>query len=267
MGEPREGDVIAVWFSSGAASAVAAKKTVERYGNLCTVRLVNHPVAEEDEDNRRFLADVEQWIGIKVERSTSRQFPNASAVEVWDNQRAMVFPAGAPCTRFLKRAAGDQWESENRPDWTVLGFTVDERRRHENFIKNNNPFVLPVLIDARLTKEDCFAILREASIELPRVYAMGYPNANCIGCVKATSPTYWNLVREKHPEVFAHRAEQSRRLGVPLVRVPPPPGEKRRRIFLDELSPTTKGRPLKTMKAVECGLFCEETAPTPRTKP
>jgi hypothetical protein len=33
-----------------------------------------------------------------------------------------------------------------------------------------------------------------------------------------------------------------------------------KRIFLDELSPLAKGRPMKSMKAVECGLFCEEPA-------
>lgn len=50
------GDVIAVWFSCGAASAVAAKRTIERYGSIATIRVVNNPVEEEDADNRRFFA-------------------------------------------------------------------------------------------------------------------------------------------------------------------------------------------------------------------
>jgi hypothetical protein len=48
--------VIAVWFSCGAASAVAAKKTIEKYGDTHHIRIINNPVAEEHEDNRRFLA-------------------------------------------------------------------------------------------------------------------------------------------------------------------------------------------------------------------
>jgi len=40
------GQIIAVWFSCGAASAVAAKKTIERYGNKHTIRIVNNPVME-----------------------------------------------------------------------------------------------------------------------------------------------------------------------------------------------------------------------------
>ena len=88
-------------------------------------------------------------------------------------------------------------------------------------------------------------------MKLPNIYNLGYPNANCIGCVKATSPTYWNLVRDKHPLIFKDRAEQSREIGCRLTRV------KGKRIFLDELKTTDKGRKLKNMD-FECGIFCEE---------
>lgn len=106
-----------------------------------------------------------------------------------------------------------------------------------------------MLIDAGLTKADCFRIISEAGIELPRIYRLGYPNANCIGCVKATSPTYWNHVRKVHPYVFAQRAEQSRRLGARLVRY------KGERLFLDELPPDAVGLPMKGLD-FECGIFC-----------
>ncbi len=111
--------------------------------------------------------------------------------------------------------------------------------------------MLPVLIDAGLTKQDCYDRLILEGIAPPRVYAEGYPNANCIGCVKASSPTYWNHVRVTRPLIFAQRGEQSRRLGVRLVRY------KGQRIFLDELPPDATGRPLKSMQ-IECGSFCEE---------
>lgn len=249
--DPRARDTISVWFSAGAASAVAAKLTVERYPE-CKVRLVNNPVAEEDHDNLRFLRDVEKWVGVEVEFARNADYPAASAVEVWDKRGGMAFPHGAPCTVSLKKHARQQWEAINRPDWHVLGFTKDERKRHERFVLTERANVIPVLIDAGYSKEDCFALLREEGIDLPRVYERGYPNANCLGCVKATSPSYWNHVRTVDPEVFAERAEQSRRLGAKLVRV------NNKRIYLDELSPDATGRPLKSMKAVECGIFCEE---------
>jgi hypothetical protein len=106
-----------------------------------------------------------------------------------------------------------------------------------------------VLIDLNLSKLDCFEIIDRAGIKRPEIYDFGFPNANCIGCVKATSPTYWNLVRKKFPEIFARRAEQSRQIGAKLVR------HKGERIFLDVLPLDAKGRPLKNYD-FECGIFC-----------
>lgn len=244
-----EAPVIAVWFSCGAASAVAAKLTLERYGQTHTVRILNNPVAEEDDDNQRFLKDVEQWLGVKIETVINPMFPSCSAVDVWEHQRYMSGIAGAPCTKALKKLARKYWEQGNRSDKIVLGFTSEESHRVENFRKNERHDLIPVLVDAGLTKSDCFNILLNAGITLPRIYHLGYPNANCIGCVKATSPAYWNHVRKVHPDVFTQRAEQSRKFGVRLVR------HKGVRMFLDELPEDAVGRPMKNMD-FECGIFC-----------
>ncbi len=133
----------------------------------------------------------------------------------------------------------------------MLGFTSEEEGRHERFVRTERENVLPVLIDAQYSKLDCYQLLRANGIKPPRVYEMGYPNANCIGCVKASSPTYWNHVRKMHPDVFKERASQSRELGAKLVRV------NNERIFLDELHPDALGKPMKNLD-FECGLFCEE---------
>lgn len=249
--------MIAVWFSCGAASAAALKLTLERYPNE-DVRAVNQPIAEEHPDNRRFLRDVADWCGVEIEEYTAAKYPDASCVTVWDRRKAMSFPKGAPCTVHLKKEARQEWEKVNSPDWHVLGFTSEERTRHARFTATERDNVIPVLIDANMTKADCGDMIRAAGIDLPAIYDHGFPNANCIGCVKATSPTYWNLVRREFPEVFEERAEQSRRLGARLVRV------KNERIFLDELDPLATGAPLWNMPS--CSLFCEEwTAPPAST--
>jgi len=240
---------IAVWFSCGAASAAALKLTVEKYG-LESVYAVNNPVVEEDEDNVRFARDVANWVGIDIQFAVNSKYPNASAVEVFEHRKGMSFPHGAPCTVELKKRARREWEKDNYVDWHVLGFTVEERSRHDRFVLTERENVLPILIDARMTKNDCADMIRAAGIKLPEIYSKGFPNANCVGCVKASSPTYWNLVRREYPNVFKERAEQSKRLGARLVRVAG------KRIFLDDLDPSAKGRPLKVLP--DCGLFCEE---------
>lgn len=240
-----------VWFSCGAASAVAAKKTIEQFGSVAKVRIVNNPIAEEDSDNIRFLKDVEGWIGQEVEVAINPKYPSCSIVEVWNDRKYIGGIAGAPCTLELKKKARQLWEQQNKTDWLVLGFTYDEQKRAERFKQSERGNLFPILIDQQIRKDDCFRILFEAGIEPPRIYKQGYPNANCIGCCKATSPEYWNHVRKVHPAIFKERAEQSREIGARLVRVE---GE---RIFLDELNPDAKGQPMKTLD-FECGNFCEE---------
>lgn len=247
---PAPGSQIAVWVSCGAASAVAAFETIVKYGSD-NVRLLNNPIAEEDSDNQRFIDDLSEMLSLPIERVLSRQYPSQSCVDVWEKRSYMSGPLGAPCTMILKKWARQEWEKENHVDWHVLGFTVDEKARHERFILTERNNVLPILIDAGITKADCFRRIQEWGLALPRVYSWGYPNANCIGCVKAASPTYWNHVRAQNPDVFDQRSEMSRRLGVKLVKW------RGKRMFLDELPEDAKGRPLKSMD-FECGLFCEE---------
>ena len=206
---------IVVWFSCGAASAVAAKETICMYGKHNTIRIVNNPIKEEDADNQRFLRDVEQ-----------------------------------PCTFELKKKARQHWESQNKFDYLVLGFTAEEQQRYDRFVINERSNTLPVLIDAKICKADCYLILQDAGLELPKVYKQGYPNANCIGCVKATSVTYWNHVRKMHPDVFEERNRQSKKIGCKLVRY------KGKRMFLDQLPADAIGKPLKNLD-FECGLFCD----------
>lgn len=243
-------ETIAVWFSCGAASAVAAKVTIDAYPDA-VVRVINNPILEEDEDNRRFLLDVQDWIGQEIEIATAKKYPSGSAREVWEHRKYMAGVAGAPCTAELKKKARQEWEAQNHADWHVLGFTIEERHRFERFKMTERENILPVLIERKISKPECYQRIIEAGIKLPRIYRMGYPNANCIGCVKATSPTYWNHVREMHPEVFADRAEQSRRLGARLVR------HNGERVFLDELPADASGADMKNMD-FECGIFCEE---------
>ena len=254
MSKPKKGDVIAVWFSCGAASAIAAKKTIELYGDYCEIRILNNPVIEEEKDNIRFMNDVSKWLGVEIETVINSKFTECSAVDVWDKRKYMSNANGeAPCTFELKKKARREWEDNNHADWHVLGFTAEETHRAERIVKRELPELLPILIHENISKADCFMLLRYAGIDLPDIYNKGYPNANCIGCVKATSPTYWNHVRKMHPDIFEARAEQSRRIGARLVRV------KNVRIFLDELDPSATGRPLKSMH-VECGIFCEENS-------
>lgn len=67
-------ETIAVWFSCGAASAIAAKKTIDKYSKTHNILIVNNPVKEEHEDNRRFLLDVQEWLQHPIIEAKKQRF-------------------------------------------------------------------------------------------------------------------------------------------------------------------------------------------------
>lgn len=245
-------ETIVVWFSCGAASAVAAKKTIEIYAGEYNIRIVNNPIVEEDEDNRRFLKDVERWLGQDIEICINPKFPNHSAVEVWDKKKFMSSPYGAPCTLELKKKARIYWENNNNFSFLVMGFTKEEYHRYKRFKLTEKDNLIAPLVDLGLSKSDCFSIISNAGIRLPISYERGLPNANCIGCVKSSSVKYWQTIRDKFPEIFRSRLEQSERIGAKLIKI----GEERH--FLSALPKSPAQEELNYETEIECGIFCEE---------
>lgn len=214
-----------VWFSCGAASAVAAWVTRQKDPDAVVVYCDTS--ASEHPDNLRFRLDVEAWIGgdpirlIKSEKYTTVE-------DVFTARKYMSGPKGAICTTELKKVP--RFHFQEPDDIHIFGFTADEGKRVREFVKRNPDLHLEwPLLEDNIDKERCYAILRAHKIILPAMYGLGFKNNNCLGCVKATSPTYWKRVRAVFPEVFKRRCEQSRALGVRLIRL------KGERVFLDEL--------------------------------
>lgn len=208
------------WVSH-AASVIAARFIPEAELVLCDMG------DSEDADNRRFIEEVAEWLDRPLVRLTGK-YRNID--EVFEARKYHAGIAGAPCTGEMKVAPRLDYQLPS--DTHVFGYTADWRdmKRAEHFratypdLKVRFP-----LIERGLTKEACFSLVEAAGIRRPRVYDLGFPNGNCIGCVKATSPDYWSLVRKHFPEVFARRAEQSRRFGSRLARI------NDERIFIDEI--------------------------------
>lgn len=238
-----EGRVV-VWFSCGAASAVAARLAVTVHSNVKVVYC--NTLASEHPDNLRFLQEVEEWIEQPIEIISSTKFANID--EVFMKTRYMAGVAGAPCTREMKKVPRLDFQLPN--DLHIFGLTKDESRRIKQFEKNNPDIEMEwILRDQLLTKESCFRMLESAEICLPAMYSQGFRNNNCIGCVKSTSPDYWNRVRKHYPEVFQKRVSQSREIGCKLVQI-----YRGKRIFLDELPIDYKGG--KPEEDIECGVMC-----------
>ena len=198
------------WFSSGAASAVMTKLELRDNPDLVIVQC---DLGEsEDEDNHRFTAECEAWFDKPIIRIRSEKFANID--EVFEKRKYHAGLAGAPCTSEMKVAPRLDFQLPS--DMNLWGYTADNKdvRRFSNMAENY-PLMKQraPLIERGITKEGCFALLEKSGIKRPRIYDFGFPNGNCIGCVKASSPGYWALVRKWFPEVFARRVDQDRRFG------------------------------------------------------
>lgn len=240
-------DRVLCWFSCGAASAVAAKLAVEKYGD-CEV-LYCDTLEYEHPDNRRFMADVERWIGVPVKLLRSEKY--ADIFDVFDKTGYLVGPGGARCTTELKKLVRRKYQKPD--DLHVIGFTADETNRIDRLSKSEPDLQCDwILRDQGVTKRDTLRKLKDAGIELPAMYRLGYQNNNCIGCVKGQSG-YWNKIRVDFPEAFERMAKQERKMNVAINKSYAGDGL-RKRVFLDELPPDA-GR-YASEPDIDCGILC-----------
>ncbi len=227
------------WFSCGAASAVATKLCPEAIPVYCETG-AEHP------DNERFMRDCEIWFGREVVRLKNDQYTDTW--DVWHKHRWLAGIKGARCTTELKVIP--RLEFQRPGDNHIFGYTADARdyerarKLSENYPELNCCFPL---IERKIDKAACLAIVQRAGIALPPMYAMGFQNNNCIPCVKATSPNYWALVRQRFPAEFARMAALSRDLDVRLCRIK---GERR---FIDEIP---EGWPTTNPIQPACDFLC-----------
>lgn len=223
------------WFSCGAASAVATKLllTENPLKHKCyPVHVVYCDTKSEHEDNRRFLQECSAWFGQDVEVIENRDFDNVD--DVIENRKYLAGIKGAPCTTQLKRVPRFNYQEVD--DLHIFGYTTEERKRAERFRENQPELdVRFPLIERGINKNDCLAIIKDAGIELPIMYKLGFEHNNCIGCVKSGSAKYWNLIRNYFPDVFKRRCEQSRKYGARLLKLKNHETGEWERYFLDEL--------------------------------
>lgn len=208
------------WFSAGAASAVACKLMLQKRKPGQQISIVNVALTlDEHPDNERFLGECEAWFGVPILRLQSSEYPNG-CFDVWSRRRYMAGVAGAVCTTELKKRVRQDFERQWEPHAQAFGYTIEEKTRADRF-RANNPEVrlLTPLIEMGLTKADCLSLIDRAGIAIPAMYKLGFSNNNCIGCVKAQSPSYWNRVRRHFPERFARIAALADEIGAKLVRV------------------------------------------------
>ena len=229
------------WISAGVSSFMAGwlAEDVDEW--------IYIDIDDQHSDSIRFIKDVEKVIGKEVKILRSNQYRTVEeCVLQWGGFRN-PYTSFAPCTNWLKKRVRKQWEYEHK-DYSltyVWGFDLKEKARAERTVEANPQanHEFP-LIEKNLSKEEVHGLFeRTFDFKRPLMYDLGYPNNNCIGCVKG-GMGYWNRIRKDFPNVFDARSKLERKVGYSILKD----------CYLDELDPN-RGN-MNTEIFPDCGIMC-----------
>lgn len=173
-------------------------------------------ISDQHSDSIRFIKDCEKAIGKEIQVLSSKEYRSVEDCDLT----------------------------------YVWGFDLKEKNRAERTIEANPQaqHEFP-LIDKQLSKEEVHGLFeRTFDFNRPKMYELGYPNNNCIGCVKG-GMGYWNNIRKDFPNVFESRAKLEREVGYSILK-----DSDGKPIFLDELDP--KRGNMNTEIFPDCGIMC-----------
>lgn len=207
--------MIVAWWSGGITSAVACKKAIEQFGAE-NVRVIFQDTKNEHDDTYRFMKDCEAWYGVKIETITAIGNTYESIQDVWEKHLSLNVANGAICSTKLKRLVRENWQKTAEYTHQVFGFEFESKEfNRAKSMKLNHPKAKAIfpLLSYGLTKEDCIQIVKEAGIEIPAMYRLGFQNNNCFktGCVQG-GIGYWQKMRREFPEKFEAMARMEHRL-------------------------------------------------------
>ncbi len=181
-----------VMFSGGAASYVAAKRVIERYGKE-NVTLLFADTRTEDETLYEFVAQAEKALGLKV----TIPVPQARYVDVkdiWDvffGERMIAHNGIGVCTKNLKQIPCDNWIKRNfpNPDDVTIWVGIDMWEQHrligsdkkQGLAKKKLPYVYksPLFEKPYLVKKDMLNICLADGLDIPELYTLGFEHNNC----------------------------------------------------------------------------------------
>lgn len=201
------------WFSCGCSSFLATYLLRDSID-----RIVYIHINDQHPDTLRFLHDAEAILGRKVEVIQSEQFKSVEEVIRW--KKVVRTPHFAPCTLYLKKRVRTDWEAANldEPCTYVWGYDLNERNRAKRMLEGMPEFDHEYpLIDRMLSKEDVHGMCVELGIKRPVMYDMGYPNNNCIGCVRGGKVT-GTLSGATSPRCLRAERNSNANLGIPVLR-------------------------------------------------
>lgn len=215
-----------VMFSGGIGSWATAKRVAAEHGTddltllFADVKGDNpSPHVGEDEDCYRFITDAAANVGATLVTVKDGR----DIWQVFKDRRFLGNSRQANCSEELKQKPCRAWlDAHCDPADTVVYVGIDWTETHR--IPKIKMGYLPYRAEAPLTEKPCLdkeqmiAWAKSEGLEPPRMYAQGYPHANCGGgCVRAGKAQFALLYRT-NPERFAVWADKEQEVREHLGR-------------------------------------------------
>ena len=270
-----------VMFSGGVGSWAAAKRVAAEHGTARLVLLFTDTLVE-DPDLYRFLTDAAESVGAPLVRIADGRTP----FDVFHDRRFIGNSRTAHCSEELKQRPARRWIEEHRdPADTVIHVGIDwteihrmravhssyahvatgcrDRSRCRSLFDDDGrrpgpgctgllatpwPVAAPLTRPPLVAKTALLDELRDEGIEVPTMYAEGFPHNNCgmQGCVRG-GKDYWRHLLRVRPTTYldTERREAKLRdeLGTDSTILTEEVAGERRRLPLAELRERAERQP------------------------
>lgn len=188
-----------VSFSTGIPSAAVAYLVCQQHPDAIVLFA---DVLVEDEDNYRFLRDVEIFIGKPITTITGGLTP----LEIADREAAAYIPnqRTATCTRKGKIQIIRAFMRTG--DHLYIGMTHQDAANNRNLqapIENWSKMGVTVHYPLIEQNIEPHSLAKELGLIPPRMYALGYKHANCGGCCVKQGRGDWLRTLQHFPERYA----------------------------------------------------------------
>lgn len=197
-----------VGFSGGITSSVATELVLREHPDLI---LLYHDTKTEPQDNDRFRQEVAQYLNTVItEDSDGRDI-----WELFDQHGYLGNGRNTMCSSILKQQRSLAFLQAHFPVTLYIGFTSDEWRRAQRLYSRYTKYGIDVkfpLIDAKLSKEECFQKVTQCwKIDPPTMY--GWSNhANCIPCIKGKK-AYWGTLYQFERAAWEKTVQYEEKFG------------------------------------------------------
>jgi len=201
-----------VMFSGGAGSWAAARRVARQHGTE-DLMLLFADTMMEDEDLYRFLGEAAADVGGQFIKIAEGRDP----WQVFHDRKFLGNTRADPCSYVLKRKFIRDWlEERYGPDecQIYLGIDIEEEHRYLRAKRHWEPYTVhaPLIDSPPVFRHDVKKMMREAGIEEPRLYKLGFPHNNCGGfCVKAGISHFAHLLKMM-PERYAYHEQKEQEM-------------------------------------------------------